>query len=245
MKTRLTVSSAGRDTTRYPAPNKYDACFPFVFKNVRSVALLAATLPLVDTVISSNRSTFNVTVNSSPQTVTLPFGTPADAPALAAIVQGALQAALPAAGFTAASPSMSLITISCGTPFSLSPMDPGVFAILGLVNNAPVASAFDGTTGLYSVKAPFPVDLRPDKAIILRIDNMEATTSNDQVIDRTFAVLPTSHLHKCLPVCYRPPTDYIGKLELMKISFLRMDGTPYNFLNQENYLQFEFEHGAT
>lgn len=243
MRTRVIVTSSSRDHNVFPEPCEYDAEFPSSFKNVNSVSLVAATLPQTDKVISNRRDTIYVAVNGGPVTaVTLAHGNPTDVVSLATNLQNALLAAFPTEPFVVASVD-NKIRISLPSSFAIVARgDPGLYRTLGLTYGDNFAF-IDTVAFAYVLDATYEANISKDSVFILSISGMEVITSNGTVQDRTFAVLPTSHMHKSLPACYFPVRP-IAKLPKMKISLRRADGTPYDFQGQDHFLHFDIDHGA-
>lgn len=243
MRNRVILSSSSRDHNLFPEPSEYEAIFPSTFKNVNSVSLVAATLPQTDKVISSRRDTIFVSVNGGPATaVTLVHGNPSDVNALAVSLQNALLIAFPADPFSV-TVNNNKINISLPTSFAVIERgDLGLYRTLGL-GIGDNFSFVDTVAFAYVVEGAYEANIGKDAVIILSIQGMEVITSNGNVPDRTFAVLPTCHMHKSLPACYFPVRP-IAKLPKMKISLTRADGTPYDFQGQDHFLHFDVDHGA-
>jgi hypothetical protein len=79
--------------------------------------------------------------------------------------------------------------------------------------------------------------------VVVRIDGMDCTFSNDSLLDRSFAVLPrTGAPNKILPVVYSPPTP-IQKLSKFRISLTDFKGDRAIFVGtQEWSLHFDIEY---
>jgi hypothetical protein len=242
MKTRVIVSSESRDHGLFPEPSEYEAVFPYTFKNVNSVSLIAATLPQKDKVISSRRDTIFVSVNGTTKPVTLARATPPNAAALAESLQSALKAAFPGNEFVVTAVN-DKIHVALPTSFAIIERgDLGLYRTLGLASGDNF-SFVDTVATAYVIEAAYEANLSRDSVSILSIAGMEVVTSNGTVTDRAFAVLPSYHMHKSLPVCYHPVRP-IAKLPKMKISLVRADGTPCDFQGQDHFLHFEVDHGA-
>lgn len=240
----MILSSSSRDHSLFPEPSEYEGLFPSTFKNVHSVSLVAATLPQTDKVISSRRDTVFVAVNGGPVTaVTLVHGSPPDVNVLAVSLQKALVIAFPSHPFLVTANNKK-INISLPSSFAIIERgDLGLYRTLGLALGDNF-SFVDTAAFAFVLEAEYEANIGKDAVIILSTHGMEVITSNGTVPDRTFAVLPTWHMHKSLPVCYFPVRP-LAKLPKMRISLIRADGTPYDFQGQDHFLHFDVDHGTT
>ena len=92
---------------------------------------------------------------------------------------------------------------------------------------------------LVSATVPWPEYLlNPGTYVVVRIDGMEVTTSNDNVLDRSFVALPClDRIEKILPTTYRPVCP-IPKLTQLRVSFVDSAGAPVAFVS-DHILQFD------
>lgn len=97
---------------------------------------------------------------------------------------------------------------------------------------------------LVNATIPYPAPLLvPGAFVVLRVSDMEATVSNDDVLNRAFAALPCiDDVHNCMPVSYTPVRP-IRRLGRMRISIVDKAGEPVDFLGADHILQFDIEHG--
>lgn len=97
---------------------------------------------------------------------------------------------------------------------------------------------------LMAVTIPYPAALLvPGAYVVLRIDGMEVTASNDDVINRAFVVLPClDKIEKILPTTYTPVRP-VRRLARLRVSFVDAAGALVDFQGAEHILQFDVQHG--
>lgn len=96
---------------------------------------------------------------------------------------------------------------------------------------------------LVAATIPYPAALRvPGAFVVLRVGDMEATVSNDNVLNRAFAAIPClDDVHSCMPVSYAPVRP-IRRLGRMRLSIVDAAGAPVDFAGADHILQFDIEH---
>ena len=102
------------------------------------------------------------------------------------------------------------------------------------------------SVSLVSATIPYPEQFLVSGAyVILRIDGMEVSMSNDDVLDRCFVAIPcVDNIQKILPTTYSPVTP-ISRLFKMRVSFVDATGTAVDFgagPGTDHILQFDIEH---
>jgi len=107
-----------------------------------------------------------------------------------------------------------------------------------------VSAMLNPISGNYELESMYAVNLTPNNTIIMNIDTMPVKVSNNNVLNKAFAVLPpqlnnvlTSDIYS-IKKSFNPP---MGRIDKLRIRFQDVNGQPYDFQNRDHLLEFAFE----
>jgi hypothetical protein len=249
--TRFVVDSRDRNRVTFPSPSSYDIAMDEDIDDVLTAELLRADVPFSGYLIHAQNATLTLTFNNANVQVTLDQGDYASGSELATELQRALHAAI---GVT----TDDVFTVTHDTrkdKLTIESASANTFALTFLSLGQAKIFGFDQANVAYSATAaapfvlvsPYRVDLNAHKYLVLRIDTMSVNHSINNIINKSFAILPrdvgsSSGDRNSLRLLdikkyFNPP---VAKLSKLRIAFFDYDGNPYDFQNQDHYFELLF-----
>lgn len=242
--TQVVVYSADRSSA-YPTPSDYVVDLYEELQDVISVELKFTTLKLNEYNVTDANRTLITSSTSTPtlSTFLLKKGT-YDGTTLATSLT-----ALPIANsFSAMYDNLTQhIILMAAEQFTLH-CDPvtyksSLLKTLGFACKNSTA-VYNQALGKYELESDYAINLDPNNTVIINIDTMPVKVSNNNVLNKAFAVLP-HHLHNALTSdtysikkTFNPP---MGRIDKLRIRFQDINGNPYDFQNRDHILEFTFE----
>ncbi len=235
IRTTIHVDSRDRDFTVHPSSSQFTIDLPETLRNVTSARMVTAELPLTYYVFSTARGnrSLTVSVNGSPQTVTIPEGnyTPTQ---MAAALKSALDTAFGATFTVTIDPVTMKTTIATtGTvavdaSSATKPTEWGLGYYLGFPGGVV-------TSGTNSVTGTRVANLSPENYLVLDIEELNAL-SQCAMYDaggsgkKSFAKIPLKGNSYSYNFYDTPVADVLQRPQLSKLDRLRVsvryhDGT--------------------
>lgn len=251
---RVVIDSRSRDRSLYPTPQKYDVHLLNDIFNVTSMRMVMANVPFAAYMVGARRRSLPVSTAAGSFEATLAVGdysSPAD---LATELQSALVAA---SGGVAFAVSHSARTDS----FSVEAPVPFVLPLSGRAADSPVellgfsadrdyaSSPAPGGSALHVLGAPYRCNFSKDSYVVLKLSpNAELLTSPSQAIDRTFALIPATpdiNINVDEDAYIKRWNPPISRLSRFSVEFTDTRGEPYDFQNQDHYIEMVVESNVT
>jgi hypothetical protein len=267
-KVKRTLLIDSRDRNPLQTQSNYTVTLPKIYESIYSVTLRSAEIPQSWYAFSSaaGNTSFVVTVNSTPTTITIPDGN-YTASSLASALQSALVAVYGAGTFAVShSSTTNMLTFTkssgnftfsfaaqvqsrAGIPVPSTATWWGLGYFMGF-------NKIDYTSNGSVLSSVFQVQLNPFNYILMELDfiNKEDECSIDNRmsgrIDGAFAKIPTQPSTSgnviffrewCCPMNKSVMYPPMSQLRTLNIKFRFHDGTLINFNNADHSLTLEFE----
>jgi hypothetical protein len=257
----LVVDSATRNRDLYENPGQYTHNLIKCYTEVVSIQLVKASIPRSGYDITASNNTVTFTYASTEYSITLTSGIYSSLQ-LAAELQlrmneelGFSDTAVATARFTVeADATLSALVITSPTSASTQ-----IVFIAGATNNADnviglgtsnVTSVTVGTppTATKVVTMPNAYNLTPDRYMILHIRGLERCDCNNNATQGAFGIIPLdietdNYSLNCCNINNDSYTYHfiepLPKLKTLEISFLKRDGSVYDFNGQDHFMVFE------
>jgi hypothetical protein len=253
--TVFTVDSRDRDTSIYPLPSKYIIHLDEEIADVTSAEITHCDVPFKSYLINKSNCKFSVIVNSTVFPIEIPIGD-YDETTLANMLKTKLTQ----------TPNVSIewtvdydivtdkFLFYSDTEFELDfakkyvdfePYNLGKtlgFGLMKYVSHAnPTPKYIDHPHELVSV---FRKNFHNLNYTLLKISGFTVHHSFNQIIDRTFAIIPEFKDSQNISAIMQPPKNFnppIGKVTKLQISFVDRSGNLTDFQNHDHYFTLKFE----
>lgn len=247
----IVIDSRDRDVIRHPDPSKYVIDLDDEIQDVIAAELVTANIPIKSYIVNKTNNSFQLTLNDSTLiTLSVPNG---DYTPLQLISQ--LEKSFQDQGIQNQSIDFRYDEIQdkfmfeSSLPFMFhfekqtakaSPFNMG--KLLGFNNRTFEA---ENTSTIYVIMPPFRKNFDETNYALLKITGFYAHKSLNQVIDKTFAIIPFDRLDQNIvsdlqPIRkdFNPPIPRLSKLQ---ISFVDRNGDYIDFQNHDHYFIIRLE----
>lgn len=242
--TRIIIDSRDRNTTLNPNQNEYEIVLDDEIEDVTSAEIIAADVPLpafivqtkygVPTIIHHNGSKTELRIEQGDYT----------ANDISTLYANMLQSS-PQSYEVIYNRFKDGFVFSSDQPFHIDfEQSKGIHLLLGF-KAVTYVSLFNVQTQKHTIQSQYRKNFDISKAIVLHIDQFSLNHSTNNVTNKSYAIIPFAYsklniVNPSLNVkkYFNPP---IGRLAKLRIRFYDMFGDPYDFQNQDHYIQIMIE----
>lgn len=254
----IVVDSRDRDMNRHPDPSKYVIDLDDEIQDVIAAELVAANIPIKSYIINNTNNAFNFSMNGSSQKtideIKISNGdyTPENLVSRLNDVIGDVVSGGETIEF-GYDEIKDKFTFVSDIPFTFHfdkhtthafPFNMG--KLLGFSNQSFIAHTHaHSSPSKYVIEPPFRKNFDETNYALLKITGFYAHKSLNQVIDKTFAIVPFDRQDQNIisdlqPIRkdFNPPIPRLSKLQ---ISFVDRNGDPIDFQNHDHYFIIRLE----
>lgn len=250
----LVIDSRERNVNRFATPSKYVLPIFEPINDVVSVELLSTNIPFTRYLVHSHNNTIHFTTNDGDeQTAKIPEGD-YDASRLAAAITQVL-----APSQIACEMNIHTSRLSFSSAFSFQLLfkgdsyvdedkmdgvrikDNSASSLLGFTFNDHL-SVRDDETNTFRLRAPYPVNLKKDDYMVMKMKDVKIYTANSNSLNKAFAIVcknpDTSNINYTESLIKRlnPP---LSSLRQLSLSFYDFYGNLYDFNNHDHRIELK------
>jgi hypothetical protein len=260
------IDSRDRDLSKYANPNEYVIDFPYHYKDVVSLELIAADIPKAQYNVNNNNNKLFISkdnelnaaalkLKSNYVTATIPVGeynitdlratlTTTIQNTFSMTINSNIDTKVNKLTLTNLGGTFNMYLNDLDSDNKMKPVSNSISKILGFTSNTQYISQSSG-----SLAASSMYNLNGEDYIIMKIENIDRAEGSNNVFRGAFAKLSVSEKShgstKQLKVSdfgsksieiFNP---YLGRLSKLKLSFYNQNGSLYDFRGLEHSLSFE------
>jgi hypothetical protein len=237
---KIIIDSRDRNIILYPSPAKYSVKLDTPINDVVGIQLSDYNIPFSRTIINNTNKILKYSIDAGVtiKSVTLIEGN-LTGDELALELKTELDSDITSVTYDPKTDKLSFKCINNNFKliFSNSINDKNnLYSILGFLPIDYQASTFTGGSYIY---APYMVNLDADNYLIMKLENAITNISNNDTINKSFAIIKNSILSdELIKKNFNPP---LNNFSTFNIEFCDYYGNLIDFNNREHRLEFQIE----